>query len=58
MGQVTLVEKGKKVGSYGKKEIELVVLRIRDTDGSTYNYGTTDPEWARENLDVVGENKG
>lgn len=53
MGQLTVKEKGKKVATYGKKEVELVILRIRDTDGSTYKYGTTDPEWARENLDVV-----
>lgn len=53
MTQITVKEKGKEVTTYGKKEIELVILRIRDTDGSTYKYGTTDPEWARENLDVV-----
>lgn len=53
MTQTTVKENNKKLSTYGKKEIELVILRIRDTDGSTYKYGTTDPEWARENLDVV-----
>ena len=38
-----------------KAERKNVTLKIRDEDGSTYNYVTSDVDWALRNLDVVKE---
>lgn len=38
-----------------KVERKNVTLKIRDEDGSTYNYVTSDVDWALRNLDVVSE---